>query len=24
MAGAYVAGYDMSPYTARVREFLER
>ena len=23
MAGAYVASYDMSPYTARVREFLE-
>jgi 4-hydroxyphenylacetate 3-monooxygenase len=24
VTGAYVASYDMSPYTARVREFLER
>jgi 4-hydroxyphenylacetate 3-monooxygenase len=24
MAGAYVAGYDRSPYMARVRDFLER
>jgi 4-hydroxyphenylacetate 3-monooxygenase len=24
MAGAYVASYDKTPYTARVREFLER